>query len=67
MRCAVRSELSDVASSQEPVPYIIPCPIPLQVSTGMDLPQPLSSQIPLFQAFVQLGLQGFILLAQLLT
>lgn len=34
---------------------------------GLDLPQPLSSLIPLFQALVQLGLQGFILLAQLLT
>lgn len=33
----------------------------------MDLPQPLSSLIPLFQALVQLGLQGLILLPKLLT
>lgn len=34
---------------------------------SLDLPQPLGSLIPLFQALVQFGLQGLILLAKLLT
>lgn len=45
--------------------------IPLFYSSSslgdLDLPQPFSSLIPLFQALVQFGLQGLILLAQLLT
>ena len=34
---------------------------------GLDLPQPLSSLIPLFQALIQLGLQGLVLFPKLLT
>lgn len=43
------------------------CPSDSSLQRSLDLPQPLSSLIPLFQALVQLGLQGLILLPKLLT
>lgn len=58
-----------MASSWESVCHMIPPALFLlfQSPGGLDLPQPLSSLIPLFQALVQLGLQDLILLAQLLA
>lgn len=48
-------------------PFFLPVQPLTPPPWGMDLPQPLGSLIPLFQALVQLGLQGLILLPKLLA
>lgn len=58
-------------STQKSVPYTTARLFPTWLVTpslrSLDLPQPLSSLIPLFQALIQLGLQGLVLFPKLLT
>lgn len=58
-------------SARKSVPCTTVFLLPIRLLTlplrSLDLPEPLSSLIPLFQALVQLGLQGLILLPKLLT